>query len=201
MEFFKSIFDITKLPTKIFLVLSLISGFFIFANEQLIKKFKLEKFEEYGQYIGAIFLFSTSLVIINFIIWIFNTVSRKIKIKKLKNEFSKRLKELDFYEQSVLREFYLTGKNSLKMPIDDAVVSGLLNKKILVYNQQFNGNMIGSGFDFVLSINSLAKKYLTNEDINLSNDESEENLNFLRSNRPNWVNRINRFDNLMNDLW
>jgi|SRR5690606_22505635 len=201
MDFFKSIFDITKLPTKIFLVLSLISGFFIFADAELIKKFKLEKFEEYGQYIGAIFLFSASLVIINFVIWIFNTISTKIRINKLKKEFSKRLKELDFYEQAVLREFYLTGKNSLKMPIDDAVVSGLLNKKILVYNQQFSGNMIGSGFDFVLSINPLAKKYLTNEDINLTNDESEENLAFLRNNRPKWINRVNRFDNLMNDLW
>lgn len=201
MDFFKSIFDITKLPTKIFLVLSLISGFFIFANEELIKKFKLEKFDEYGQYIGAIFLFSTSLVIINFIIWIFNTISTRIRIKKLKKEFSKRLKELDLYEQSVLREFYINGKNSLKMPIDDAVVSGLLNKKILVYNQQFSGNMIGSGFDFVLSINPLAKKYLTTEDIGLSYEESEKNHNFLKNNRPNWVNRVNRFDNLMNDLW
>lgn len=201
MDFFKSIFDITKLPTKIFLVLSLISGFFIFANDELIEKFKLEKFDEYGQYIGAIFLFSASLVVINFIIWIFNSISTRIRIRKLKKEFSNRLKELDFYEQAVLREFFLTGKNSLKMPIDDAVVSGLLDKKILVYNQQFSGNMIGSGFDFVLSINSLAKKYLTNEDINLSNDESEGNLAFLRNNRPKWVNRVNRFDNLMNDLW
>lgn len=201
MDFFKSIFDITKLPTKIFLVLSLISGFFIFANEDLNKKFKLEKLDEYGQYIGIIFLFSASLVIINFVIWISNTLSTKIRVKKLKKEFSKRLKELDFYEQAVLREFYINGKNSLKMPIDDAVVSGLLNKKILVYNQQFSGNMIGSGFDFVLSINSLAKKYLTHEDICLRNDESEENLNFLRDNRPKWVNRINRFDSLMNGYW
>lgn len=201
MDFFKSIFDITKLPTKIFLVLSLISGFFIFANEDLIKKFKLEKLDIYGQYIGVIFLFSASLVIINFVIWISTTLSTKIRIKKLKNEFSKRLKELDFYEQAVLREFYINGKNSLKMPIDDAVVSGLLNKKILVYNQQFSGNIIGSGFDFVLSINTLAKKYLTMEDINLSYEKTDENHNFLRNNRPNWVNRINRFDSLMNGYW
>jgi hypothetical protein len=200
MDFFKSVFDITKLPTKIFLVLSLISGFFIFANEELIKKFKLEKFDEFGQYIGAIFLFSSSLVAINFNIWIFNTIATKIRIRKLKKEFSKRLKELDYYERAVLREFYINGKNSLKMPIDDAVVSGLLNKNILVYNQQLKGSMIGSGLDFVLSINPLAKKYLMLEDINMSYNETEENRNFLLSNRPNWVNRMDRYDRI-NDLW
>ncbi len=197
----KSFFDITKLPSKFFLVFSFVSGFFIFADDKLIRKLKLEKFDEFAQYIGAIFLFSTVLVIINLLIWFFHFILIKIHIIKLKKDFCFKLKRLDSYEQAVLREFYITQKNSLKMPIDDPVVAGLLNKNILTYNQQFGGSVISSGgFDFILSITPIAQKCLTFEDINLSNEETEENINFLKNNRPAWVHRINRWDKLM-EMW
>lgn len=128
MDFFKSIFDITKLPTKIFLVLSIVSGFFIFASKELIQLFRLDKLDEYSSYIGIIFLLSTSLVIVNFIIWLFNRINSWVIHLKRKKIFLKQLEMLDQYEKSVLREFFICGKNSLKMPIDDTVVSGLLHK-------------------------------------------------------------------------
>lgn len=68
----KSFFDFTKLPTKIFIVISLVTGFFIFSTPEILKKFKLEKFEEYAGYISLAFLFTTVLVFVNFIIWVFN---------------------------------------------------------------------------------------------------------------------------------
>lgn len=103
MNIFNSIFDITKIPTKFFLVISSVSGFFIFSNEEILKRFKLDKFYEYNQYIGLIFLFSTSLVFINFIIWFFQQIKLKITTNTIKKNFKRRLKALDVYEKSVLR--------------------------------------------------------------------------------------------------
>lgn len=95
MDFFKSFFDVTKLPTKIFLVVSIVTGVFIFSGSVILKKLHLDKFDEYAGYIGLTFLFSTILVIINLIIWIFNKLHFEYKLKKLKAGYKQILTKLD----------------------------------------------------------------------------------------------------------
>jgi hypothetical protein len=53
----KAIFDLKKLPTKFFLIFSVVSGFILFSNKTLLAKLNLEKIDEdYGSLIGLIFL-------------------------------------------------------------------------------------------------------------------------------------------------
>ena len=89
MDFFKSFFDVTKLPTKIFLVVSIVTGVFIFSGSEILKKLHLDKFQTYEGFVGLAFLFSTVLVIVNLIIWIFNKLHFEYKLKKLKAEYNK----------------------------------------------------------------------------------------------------------------
>lgn len=201
LEVIKSIFDLKKIPTKFFLVISVITGLYIFANSDLLVKLRLDGFEEHAKYISLAFLFSTSLLIVNILLWILKSINQQINIWKIKKRFKRLLKTLDNYEKSVLREFYIVGKSSLKMPVDDSVVSGLINKRILVYNKQFGETMIGDGMNFSISINKYASDKLTHEDINLPIDNSDESRKFLLSNRPDWIERVNKIDNLLNGLY
>ena len=116
MDFFKSIFDFTKLPTKIFLVVSIATGVFIFSDAEILKKLHLDKFETYGGFVGLAFLFSTVLVIVNLMIWIFNRLHFEYKLKKLKAKYKQILTELDPQEKAVLREFTIQDQNSIEMP-------------------------------------------------------------------------------------
>jgi flagellar biosynthesis protein FlhB len=91
MDFFKSFFDVTKLPTKIFLVVSIVTGVFIFSGSEILKKFHLDKFQTYEGFVGLAFLFSTVLVIVNLIIWIFNKLHFEYKLYKLKAEYKQSI--------------------------------------------------------------------------------------------------------------
>lgn len=189
MDFFKSFFDFSKLPTKFFIVISVTSGIFLFSNDEIIKKLRLNKFEHFAEYIGLVFLFSTILVIVNFIIWCFKKVDYKIKYNKLKKEYQENVKKLDHKEKAVLREFFLRGQNSISMPIDDEIVARLLHKNILILNSSLNGNMISTiGMEFPVSMSNYIDKIITNEDVNFIPNPTEEEKQKIINSRPNWTN-------------
>ena len=190
---FKSFFDFTKLPTKIFLVVSIVSGIFIFSSIEILKVLQLEDFKKYGPYIGIAFLFSTVLVLVNFIIWIFNKIHYAYRLKKIKDDFKKILTELDYQEKAVLREFAIQGQNSIEMPYDDTVVSGLIDKQILRYNKQLGNSFIVNGTRVSIALSKYVAKILKPEHIDLSYELSEEEKEILHENRPNWINRGRRY--------
>jgi len=187
MDFFKSFFDFTKLPTKIFLVVAIATGVFIFSSIEILKKLHLDKFDEYGGYIGLAFLFSTVLVVVNLIIWIFNKLHFEYKLKKLKAEYKQILTELDPKEKAVLREFAIQQQNSVTMPYDDTVVSGLIDKGILKYNKQLGNSFIANGTKVSLSMSNYISKIIKLEHLDLKEKLSEKEQSKILENRPNWV--------------
>lgn len=188
MDFFKSFFDFTKLPTKIFLVVSIATGVFIFSDSEILKKLHLDKFEQYGGYIGLTFLFSTILVIVNLIVWLFNKLHFQFRLKKLKTEYKQILTELDPKEKAVLREFVIQKQNSVTMPYDDPVVCGLIDKGILNYNRQLGNSFIVNGNKTALSMSKYVSKILTIEHLDLKKDPTEEEKSIIWEARPDWVN-------------
>ncbi|WP_396596013.1 super-infection exclusion protein B [Dokdonia sp. R86516] len=188
MENIKALFDLSKLPTKFFLLFSLVTSFLLFADETVLKNIHLDKINnDYGQWIGLIFLLSTGLFIINIIIWIFKYLNLSLRNIRLKRKFEKSLKKLDLKEQAVLREFLLNQQTALNVPIDDAVISGLLQKEILTINNQFNGSFIIDGTRASLSINSIAEKTLNMEDVGFSEKPTEEEIRKAYERRPAWA--------------
>jgi hypothetical protein len=190
MENFKALFDLTKLPAKFFFLFAVLSGFILFADQQLLKKIHLEKMNEsYGWIIGLVFISATGLIIVNFTIWSFNKINYKIKFFRVKKEFIEKLRNLDFHEKAVIREFLLNQKTSIEVPIDDPTISGLIVKKILYINQQFGNAFIMSGLNTSVSLNEIANKNLTLKDVDLSENQTEEENIEIQSNRPSWVKR------------
>jgi hypothetical protein len=193
MDFFKSFFDFTKLPTKIFLVFSIATGVFIFSDSEILKKLHLDKFDEYGGYIGLAFLFSTVLVIVNLIIWIFNKLHFEYKLKKLKAEYKQILTELDPKEKAVLREFAIQSQNSVTMPYDDTVVSGLIDKGILRFNKQLGNSFIANGTKVSISMPKYISKIIKLEHLDLKEKLTEEEEYLILEKRPEWVNNSRRY--------
>jgi hypothetical protein len=190
-KYLKAIFDLTKLPTKFFFLLSAVSGFALFIDQKFLneKLFLDNVKEKYGSILGIIFILATGLVIVNFVIWIFNTIQRKLLIKKWKKKFAERVKNFDRFEKSIMREFILNGQKSVEMPIDNPSVSGLLDKNILVMNRQFGNSSIMTGLKTSLSINESVMEILELKDIDLSEPPTKKEIEFAKNNRPEWINR------------
>ncbi|OYX86521.1 MAG: hypothetical protein B7Y83_01120 [Flavobacteriales bacterium 32-34-25] len=103
MNFIKLFFDITKLPIKIFIAVSIFTGVFIFSPHVILKQLHLDRFNEYAEYVGLIFLFSTVLVILNLIIWIINKNNIKNIFRRVIN-WLKSLR-LKFYFKVLFLKF------------------------------------------------------------------------------------------------
>lgn len=192
MEHLKNLFDLTKLPAKFFFLFAVLSGFILFADNTLLEKIHLDKLNEtYGWIVGLVFIASSGLVVVNFIIWLFKYIRTQFKIRKIKNSFKERLKNLDLHEQSVIREFLLNQQTSIEMPIDDPVVSGLLKKRILVINKQLGNAFMMTGSYTSVSINEHAEKYLNLTDVGLSEKPTEDEIYEVNKNRPKWVDKWN----------
>ncbi|MDR3000359.1 MAG: nucleotide-binding protein [Fibromonadaceae bacterium] len=119
-------------------------------------------------------------------------VGRKILKKELENEreqnkisaIKRELENLDYYEKANLREFRGHGKRTIKMPIDDPTVSGLLARRIL-YQTSTTGKLVSSvGQMFNCSINPEFEKYMNDKILGFPMTENE-----LLNNRPKWAYR------------
>ena len=183
---FKSFFDFTKLPTKIFVVTALGSATFLFMPDDFTKTLHFDKFIEYSGYVGIVFVFSTIFILVNFIIWLYQKIEYAIMVKKVKEELKKELVNIDHREKAVLREFYIQGQNSIKMPYDDTTVSGLIDKGILKYNMQLGNSFVVNGNNASLSLSKYIQEVITSEHLGLSKTMTEEEIENIRELRPEW---------------
>ena len=101
---FKSFFDFTKLPTKIFVVTALCSSVFLFMPDNFTKTLHFDKFKEYSGYVGIVFVFSNIFILVNFIIWLYQKIEYKINVKKVKEELKKELLNLDHREKVYIQQ-------------------------------------------------------------------------------------------------
>lgn len=190
MENIKALFDLTKLPAKFFFLFAVISGFILFAADEILETIQLTILKEkYGWIVGLVFVLSAGLVIVNLVIWLYNYLDRKIRLKKIKKEFGESVKSLDQHEKAVIREFVINGQSSIEMPIDDPVITGLLQKNILKINKQFGNSFIMSGRFAPVSLNKYAEKVMESKDIDLSEKPTEDEIEFASNNRPKWTDK------------
>ncbi len=188
-KYITAIFDFTKLPTKVLFLFAVVSGSILFMNNDIIKGLQLESLKsKQGWIIGLVFLLSSCFVIVNLIIWAINRIKAKRSFKKYKKKYIARLRNLDREEQAVLREFVLGGRKSINMPIDEPVIAGLMNDNILVLNKSFGNQTLIMGYNAPLSINEFALEKLQYKDVGVSENQTEEEIDFLRKNRPHWLN-------------
>ncbi|WP_159520610.1 superinfection exclusion B family protein [Sunxiuqinia indica] len=200
-KFLLKLFDINKIPTKLIFVLWLSSSLILFVPERFLTRLNLTDFlVEYGKYIGITFIVTSGFLIVVLISYISRLINSKTFSRKIKRKILNEIQNLNFHEKALLREFYINGKNTLQLPIDDDTVTGLTNKHIL-YQASNTGFTYIHGAYFPYSITEIASKNLTHEMINLPKNLTEEDEQFLIENRPEWAKQKSKMDNLFNSVY
>ncbi|WP_280545990.1 super-infection exclusion protein B [Halomonas sp. 11-S5] len=193
MEFIAKFLDAAKLPTKFIVAIFFASTIPLLLPSELVAALRLSGIlDSYGSYMGVTSVLSGSVMVIEFTIW----VSKKIKKAHLRRRLSRlsksRLRSLDHAEKAVLREFYIQGQNTIKLPMDQPVVAGLLSSGILSIVSQ-HGKCSLAGMLVSMKIPDRLSEEITLEMLDLPTGEpSEEDIEFLKENRPPFTRSIQR---------
>lgn len=197
MEWIAKVIEIIKLPTKFIVAIFLFCSVLTFSSDSFLESIGFSSFkEDYKIYISLGFLVSAILLTIE----LFSVIQRKRKLKKMigkqRERIDRRLMTLDSSEKGVLREFYLQGQNTIKLPMDHPVVAGLLSAGILT-QVGHHGRMSLAGMLISMRIADYARQNITLDKIDLPYGEpTNQEMDFLRNNRPDFMSQIMREDSL-----
>jgi len=199
LDWIKNIIEAAKLPTKFILCIFAVSIALIFLPENLLISSHLKEFaDKYGIYIGITALVSGSLLFTEAVIYIWNLIRNTVNKRKIDKMALERIKNLDPAEKAVLREFFLQGRNTIKLPMDHPVIAGLLHNGILQLVGT-HGRMSLAGMLFNMKMSDLVREHLTYEIIELPKGQpTQEDIEFLRQNRPEFISSIEREDSIFN---
>ena len=195
-ELIKTLFDIHKLPTRIFLLVGIIGSFIFYAPSELIPV-KFSDNSNLKIYIWLVYAFCIGVVIINCITYIINQINRFFIKSSLKKEYKETLEDLDNFELAVLREFYLYSKNTLEFPFDDPTVVGLVNKEVLIYATSMgnSSSIILTGKNTTFKLNKYIKSIIdSNPDYFGLNTADEDERDKILSSRPKWTKNDIRYN-------
>jgi len=118
-----NLIDFFKLPIKIIGALAIASGIILFLPNEIIDKIYMMSFrEKYGFSIGIVFIVTTSILLISFLILLHKYFSQKFYKKKFEENAPKRLKTLTPYQKTILYHLYKQDNYTEELPINDGAV-------------------------------------------------------------------------------
>lgn len=134
------IFRKGNISIKLLLPIAVLAGCLIFLPNDVKVLLSVDLFaEKYKEYIGPAFLISSVIVTLTFILYIYNGIDHKFRLNKIGKQIRESVKNLTYYEKSLLREFFLLGSDTIPMPLQNATVAGLLNKRIIYQVGAYGG--------------------------------------------------------------
>lgn len=118
--------DILKLPNKILVPLSLVSGVILFSPNKLLEKIYLINFREnWGFIIGLSFLVSTAIILTSVGITLYKFLREKYDNKQFKKISFKVMKEMDNYKKSIVYSLFLEESNTKYLSMNDGAIKSL----------------------------------------------------------------------------
>lgn len=198
MDWIKTIGDFLQYSKKTIYTVFVTSVLILWLGEENLSFFKLTGFlQEYGKYIGISALISGAYIIVeifisskNFIFKNFANYRTKKKAKEKSQEVESKILDklliLDPHEKAVLREFYIQNKNTIKIPMDDPHVAGLLKNKILqIISQQGEHTLVGLMCN--MQISEMTKSYITHDILEIPENPTEKEKDNIMKNRPRFA--------------
>jgi hypothetical protein len=150
--------------------------------------------QENGWLVGLVLLISLATLTVELIL----ILTKALKAKSTKREQKQmstswrdtRLGELDYSERIILREFVLQGRNTIKLPVENATVIGLLRARIRQVAAQPN-SMCSAGIVAPVTLADNFREQLTNEVLGIpQRDASEEEWEQVDRERPFFIREI-----------
>ncbi|WP_028862275.1 superinfection exclusion B family protein [Psychromonas aquimarina] len=141
----------------------------------------------YAPYAWILALLTGSYLVTRLVISLFSCLSGKYQKRTILASRNKMIRQLDFEEKAVLREFIIQRKNVLPLPMNEPAVSNLLRSAVLV--PAFETQEIkGSGRIIKLSIAIDAREQLTHRVLGLPVGKlTEEEAAVLKAARPDYA--------------
>lgn len=202
MEWLSKALEFLKLPLKYIWAIVIAAGLLLFLPESALQRIHAQKFmQDFGAYIGLAFLVFGILLIIQLVSTLYLKISRWMaRNKRLSNSLMELLR-LDPSEKAILREFFIQNQNTLQLPIDQATVSGLITKGILTSAGSMGERSL-AGVLFPVKMAEHIREHLKLELIDWPPEPlSEENIAFLRNNRPGFLAEIEHHNEVFHTTW
>jgi hypothetical protein len=110
-----------------------------------------------------------------------------------RRDIIRSVKQLDSDEKSVLREFTFQASNTIEMPVEDVVISGMIKKGILVTTRE-KGEYSACGLMLPVVISPVAKKRITKKRIDLPKNMTDKKArDTLARTRPPFMYKLAGF--------
>ena len=211
MEWFSKVIEWLKLPAKIIAFIALMSCAFLFLPSKIIETLKLQDFIDlYGKYFGVVFIVASSYLLFIFLDFVFSKVkSMFINLKNNKNakenskikkqQIQSALCDLTQSEKCLLREFYLQGKDVIKVIYANEDVISLINKEIIYYASECGERYI---FGTVVNVrlNDYVKKSLSLPLLGLPAEPTKSDLERCAKERPTFIWQIQSIEELKSSM-
>lgn len=198
VEWVSKIIDVLKLPKKLIAIIFIVVSILLFLPESVVNKIHLKQFiETFGFILGITFILTGSMLIWEIVSYFWNLRKTRLRNEKRVSVLLSDLNSLDPSEKSLLREFYIQQRNTIKLPADNPIVAGLLQKKVLVSVGEIGRSSI-VGILFSYKISDLVFKYL-DENLHLGfpiGEPTETEREFIIKNRLNFIRQIIEQDSL-----
>jgi hypothetical protein len=143
LDFFKPLFEFLKLTPRYLMAIGLVAGMVLFGSNQFRETLGLTKFsQDYRSVLGIAFLSSIVLLVVAIAGSGWNWIQREWMKRKAFQRLTKRLNALTEDEKQILRHYVKFNTRSNCLRIDDGVVQGLVNNRII-----FRSTTVGSMVD------------------------------------------------------
>lgn len=141
----------------------------------------------YSPYVWILALITGSYLLTRLVTFLFAHFMNKSSQRQLSASRNKMIRQLDFEEKAVLREFIIQRKNVLSLPMNEPAVSNLLQSGVLI--PAFETQEIkGSGRIIKLSIAIDARDQLTYKVLGLPVGKlTEQEAAVLKAARPDYA--------------
>lgn len=200
-EWLAKIVEFLKLPIRYFWVLLIVSGLGLFLPSDWLKTFGTQKLaEEYRPWLGTAFLVSFAVLAITSVETTVTHIRRKWHKRRLIVESKEAIRHLGPKEKAILREFFIQEQDAIQLPIDQAMVAGLITKGILVQIGQYGERSL-AGLLFPLSIRKEIKRTLILDDIGLPEEPTEADIQRIRDERPEFLHEIEQHNEVFHTSW
>lgn len=194
----EKLFDINKIPTKLIFVIWGSVFLILFVPETYLEKLILKDFlNEYGKYIGISFVISSTFLFLTLLTYFLEKIKQVYQSKRLKSSIIKYINNLDNHEKALLREYLITGKSTLKLPMDNETVVGIENKR-LIYRAADTGFTTINGMLFPYTLSSLVIENLKPHMLDIPEKLSDSDKKYIITQRPLWAIKK---DERNNTLW
>lgn len=200
-----SVISALKLPPRILAAIVVVGGLLLFLPKNALETLKLESVaSNFGAYIGFTFLTASVLLSISLSTKVSEWVKSRWKRYKRRALAFSSLKSLDHQEKAVLREFFIQGQNTIQLPISHTVVTGLLEKGVLCRVETLlERSIVGilSPVQITDELRDLVTLDLLEIPSSFETEPTDSDLEYLRTNRPDFILDIEEHKNTFHTSW